>query len=221
MTNRFLILETSRQPGFVAVGEGPNVLGAERLDEARRHARDLVPAANRLLTSIGTSSRDLAGVIVSIGPGSYTGLRVGVMSAKMLAYATGCSLIGVETFRAYAEQAPADVDRAIVIADAQQDKIYVQTFTRSPAGWTGDELTIRPFAEWTCDAAVAGPGLDVFGPRIPSRQLPGNLRPETLLSLGWSAFQNGRRDDPFALEPIYLRPSSAEETWARKNPGRG
>src|SRR5206468_351809 len=87
---RLLILETSSQAGQVALAAGERLLGVRRLDEARRHARDLAPAVRELLVEQGWRPRDLHGVVVSRGPGSYTGLRVGIMSAKALAYATGC-----------------------------------------------------------------------------------------------------------------------------------
>lgn len=226
MSLRLLLLETSHQPGLVALAEGDRVLGERSLDQARRHARDLVPAAKELLAERAWSPRDLQGVIVGIGPGSYTGLRVGIMSAKTLAYATGCALIGVETFAAIAWQAPAEAMRLAVISDGQQGKIYVQHFSRSPSGWSIDDaLAIRPFAEWlaTCpaDTWVSGPGLETFLDRVPTRQsvVPRpdwSPRAEALLALGLTAYRSGRRDDPFALEPLYLRPSSAEELWAKR-----
>ncbi len=147
---RLLLLETSGRGGFVALAEGPTLRGVRRLDEARRHARDLAPATAELLAAQGWKARDLHGVVVGRGPGSYTGLRVGIMSAKTLAYAVGCALVAVDTFAVVAEQAPDAVRRMDVLADAQQDKVYVQAFGarrtvggrwrrwrcgRSPTGW--------------------------------------------------------------------------------------
>src|SRR5262249_5318634 len=125
---RSLLLETSQQPGFVALGEGANLLEVRRLDEARRHARDLAPAVAELLAHERWKPRDMDGVLVSRGPGSYTGLRVGVMSAKTFAYATGCALVALETFAVIASQAPAEIKQLTVLADAQQDKVYIQNF---------------------------------------------------------------------------------------------
>src|SRR5207253_2080150 len=119
---------------------GQEMRGLRVLDEARRHARDLAPAVAALLAEQGWRPRDLHGVVVSRGPGSYTGLRVAVMSAKTLAYVTGCALLAVDTFAAVALQVPAEAARVDVLADAQQDKVYVQPFVREAGAW-------RPLAE--------------------------------------------------------------------------
>ena len=218
---RLLLLETSGRGGFIGLAEGAALRGLRRLEESRRHARDLAPATAELLAAQGWKARDLHGVVVSRGPGSYTGLRVGVMSAKTLAYAAGCALVGVDTFAVVAEQAPAEASRVDVLADAQQDKVYVQSFGREAGGWQPlDALTVWPFAEWlagrAAEAWVSGPGLHRWAARLPAGAPAVNAalwdpQPESLLQLGLARYTAGGRDDPFALEPLYLRPSSAEE----------
>jgi tRNA threonylcarbamoyladenosine biosynthesis protein TsaB len=218
---RLLILETSGRGGFVAVAEGAILRGIRRLDEARRHARDLAPATADLLAAQGWKARDLNAVVASRGPGSYTGLRVGIMSAKTLAYAVGCALVGVETFAVIAAQAPIEMKQLDILADAQQDKVYVQSFGPDGDGRRPlNALAVRPFAEWLAerdaDSWVSGPGLQRWAARLPTDAPTVDAalwdpRPETLLQLGLARYTVGQRDDPFALEPLYLRPSSAEE----------
>jgi tRNA threonylcarbamoyladenosine biosynthesis protein TsaB len=224
---RLLILETSGKAGAVALASGSEILAVQHLDEARRHARDLAPVTASLLAERSWSPRDLAGVVVSLGPGSYTGLRVGVMSARTLAYATGCALIGIGTFAAIACQAPEAVDRLDVIADAQQDKVYAQPFARSASVWRPTApLAVKPFAAWLAgrEARVAGPGLRRWAPHLTDCECltPEDCwdpRPESLLQLGLARYLAGERDDVYSLEPLYLRPSSAEEQWqARQTP---
>ena len=225
---RFLSLETSGRVGQVALAEGDQVRGVRRLDEARRHARDLAPAVKDLLDRQGWRPRDLQAVIVSRGPGSYTGLRVGLMSAKTLAYATGCAVLAIDTFAAIARQAPDETLRLDVLADAQQDKIYVQPFRRAAPGAdlaAVGPLTIQPVDEWLpwlpAGAWVSGPGLRKYEGRLPagvclvdvSRR---ELQPESLLQLALARYLRGERDDLWSVEPLYLRPSSAEEQWDRK-----
>jgi tRNA threonylcarbamoyladenosine biosynthesis protein TsaB len=220
---RLLVLETSGRVGQVALAEGRQVRAARRLDEARRHARDLVPAVRDLLADLSWQPRDLAGVIVSRGPGSYTGLRVGIMSAKALTYATDCALLAIETFSAIAQQAAEEVIRVDVLADAQQDKIYVQRFgRRAPGEHQSPEspLHIEPFSAWLAqrekEVWVSGPGLRGREGRLPpeTRVVDAafwEARPESLLALGVSRYLQGERDDVWTVEPLYLRPSSAEE----------
>jgi tRNA threonylcarbamoyladenosine biosynthesis protein TsaB len=215
---RFLIVETSYRVGKVALALGEAIVAERALDESRRHARDLAPATQELLTQQGWRARDLDAVIVSCGPGSYTGLRVGLMSAKMLAYATGCTFLAVETFQAIHEHVPAEHQNIDVIADAQQNNIYAQRF-----GAHAEPLTIVPLELWLESAlarhvAVTGPGLESFADRLAPALtiLPRETwqaQPSSLLKIGRARFLNGERDDPFVVEPLYLRASSAEEKW--------
>jgi tRNA threonylcarbamoyladenosine biosynthesis protein TsaB len=215
---RLLILETSGRVGQVGLAEGETLLAARRLDEARRQARDLAQAVAELLAEVGWKPRDISAVVVSRGPGSYTGLRVGVMSAKAFAYAAGCPVLAIDTFAAIAAQAPPEADPLDVIADAQQQKVYVQRFEHcAPAS----SLTIRPVAEWLAAAPapwVSGPGLRLHRAGLPANvsaveEAQWDPRPESLLALALRRWADDERDDPFAVEPLYLRPSSAEEQW--------
>lgn len=226
---RLLLIETSGRAGCVALALGGELRGVRRLDEARRNARDLAPATAELLATQRWRPRDVQAVVVSRGPGSYTGLRVGLMSAKAFAYATGCALVAVDTFAVIASQAPQAVTRLDVLADAQQDKVYVQSFGRTAEGWRPlNPLAIQVFAAWLArrepTAWVTGPGLNRWGEHLPADvpvvEVPAREpTPEALLRLGLARYEAGQRDDVGSLEPLYLRPSAAEEQWdARRAP---
>lgn len=236
MEPRVLILETSGRAGSVALAEGKTLLCTRRLDETRRHARDLAPAVRELFRTQGWKPRDVQAVFVSRGPGSYTGLRIGITSAKVFAYATGCALIGIDTFSAIAMQVPLGPDgpsspsnmgsQVDVLADAQQDKIYVQRFLSAVPQ---TPLAIVTVADWLVQPQhsgwVTGSGMRVLRDRLPATfrvvaEDHWDPRPESLLCLGLERFRRGERDAPFALEPCYLRPSSAEEKWAGKKTGK-
>lgn len=223
MLPRLLLLETSTRTAAVALAHGDTLLSERHLDETRRHARDLAPTIAALLRDQGWRPTDLAAVLVSHGPGSYTGLRVGLMTAKALAYATGCALLAIDTFAAIAAQSPPDCDAVDVLGDAQQQSVYAQSFSRASQGWLPvSELSIVPFADWLArrrpDARVTGPGVTKWLAELPETVA---LVPEparcpgvaSLLTLGLARYRNGGRDDPFAVEPRYLRPSSAETQW--------
>jgi tRNA threonylcarbamoyladenosine biosynthesis protein TsaB len=231
MFENWLLIETSGRVGKVGLARGGGLARAAELDATRRHARDLTAAVDALLRAESLGSRDLTGVMVSVGPGSYTGLRVGVMTAKALAYATGCRLVPVGTFAAIAEQAPAEADVLWVIADALQGQVYVQRFERKPE--TGrlvpshGDVTIGPVEEWLnwlpWGVWVSGPGVKVYA----DRNIPQNchLAPEAdrepsvagLFAAG-QHIPPATREDVFALEPLYLRGSSAEEKAKKEKP---
>lgn len=226
--HKLLIIETSGSIGQVALARGAEVCARRELDGARRHARDLAPALQELLREQSWRPADITAILVSRGPGSYTGLRVGIMSAKTFAYATGSILLGLETFTAIARQISSRAGSFLdVIADAQQEKVYRQRYALSEgrAPTAQGPLAILPLSQWLGElmpgVVVSGPGLREHGQRLPAHvqvveQRLWDPQPESLLELGLERLAQGEHDDPFALEPLYLRASSAEEKWEQR-----
>lgn len=220
MTGNWLILETSGRVGQVGLARGGIVVRAAALDERRRHARDLSVAVSSILEAEQLRPSELNGVVVGRGPGSYTGLRIGLMSAKALVYALGCELRAVDTFAAIAAQAPPGARNFWVIADALQGQIYAQPFTRQELSWRpAGELRIDPFDVWSARIQagdrVSGPGVTEYRERIPGigsvvPDADREPRIESLFLVG-AQLQELSREEVFALEPLYLRGSSAEE----------
>jgi tRNA threonylcarbamoyladenosine biosynthesis protein TsaB len=229
MGDAWLLIETSARAGRLGLARGDGVVGRFDLDPARRHARDLAAGVERLLADAGLTARGLAGVMVGVGPGGYTGLRVGLASAKALAYAVGCPLVAVPTFHAIAEQAPSEVASLLVVADALQGLAYVQRFARRDGVWMpADELRIALAADWLPWAAgdvwLSGPGLVAHSSLVPchARVVPESDREprvEGLLRAG-RRLTPVTREELFRLEPLYLRGSSAEEK-AKSSVGSG
>jgi len=207
----WLIIDTSGRQGRLALADEQGIRVEARLDDQRRHARDLTGTIQTLTEQLGIAVAQLAGVMVSIGPGSYTGLRVGVISAKVLAYATGCRLIGVPTFEAIAQR-HAHEPVVEVIGDAQQKRVYYQRFEQGQSG----SLSILSHAEWLQkhhpEALVTGPGVVLFEAEWPDtiRRTP---QPECDARCEdyWSLRDRQTDADGWTLEPIYLRGSYAEE----------
>jgi len=129
-------LETSRREASLALGVGETMLHAELGPAA--HARDLVPALERLLAAAGVERRggklSLAAVIVGLGPGSYTGLRVGIATAQALARASGATLHGIPSFEAlaFAELEPGE--EGTVAMDARAGRFYHARYRRVSDG---------------------------------------------------------------------------------------
>ena len=214
--DRVLILETSGRVGQVALASGDRVLAEERLTEARRRASDLALVTDRLLKDRGWKARELTDVIVGLGPGSYTGLRVGLASAKALAYATGCQFFGVETFAAIALRASPEFSEISVVADALQGKVFRRDYRRNGALTPLCPLQIVTKDDWLKSfrpgLVASGPAAGLFDvPRVGETEC--EPRPIDLLKAVQTCPWAGTAD-VWRAEPLYLRGSSAEEKVA-------
>ena len=220
MLERLLVIETSGKIGHVGLATGTQVLAERTLNEARRHARDLASYCRELLAGQNWKPTDLTAVVICQGPGSFTGLRVGLASAKTLAYALGCPLLAVPTFDAIVEAMHETTGTIDVVADALQGMIYTARYSRSVGDWEHVEpLQIRLMRDWaaTLDAAttVTGPGSVLVQAVLPDgvAVAPPERHHATLAGLTRCAVRHPERyrADPWYVEPIYLRGSSAEE----------
>jgi tRNA threonylcarbamoyladenosine biosynthesis protein TsaB len=215
-------IETSGPVGSVALCRGTECLSEVCLEEApRRHAQTLVSQIGALLSQAGHTVRDLGAIAVSVGPGSFTGLRVGVVCAKTVAYATGCRLAAVDTLRTIAANSPAEVDRVHVIADALRGDAYVATYRLSGGIWNAEHPpTIAAARQWLAERTpgevISGPGLGSYAQFVPRhcRQLPAETwtpRAQLIARLGGEQLERGDTADCATLVPFYLRRSAAEE----------
>ena len=120
----------------------------------RRHGRDLVPSIRDLLGLAGLQAADLTTIGVGIGPGSYTGLRVGIMAAKTLAYATGASLHSLDSLEFFARAAATSSPWVSVLSDAQRGDFHVADFFRiesaAPLLRQGPVRIATPSGTWCC-----------------------------------------------------------------------
>ncbi|MFT3881243.1 MAG: tRNA (adenosine(37)-N6)-threonylcarbamoyltransferase complex dimerization subunit type 1 TsaB [Gemmatales bacterium] len=228
MTNpvdaRLLLIETSGTVGRVGLGLGEALLAEAILENSRQHTRDLIPQCKRLCEENHWKPTDLDAIAVSIGPGSYTGLRVGIMTAKALAYALNKSLIAVPTFDVIAWQcfqAQPQLNALQVIADGQQDRVYVQQLANDMTILS--PLSILIGEQWRASliagSTLTGPGLRQQQDKLPSTVIIldeplWDPKLPSLLTLGHRHLLEKKFADSFRLEPLYLRASSAEEQWA-------
>ena len=223
-------VETSGMIGAVALRRAGETVESVSLQQAgRRHAQTLVAEVDALLRRAGVTSQQLEVVSVSIGPGSFTGLRVGVVFAKTLAYAIGCRLAAVDTFRAIAAARPADVSEVFVVSDAQRGDLFVGRYSLGDSA-SGPmrlgEIAIESITNFChrvqeitasrTDIAITGPAAATLQTALPPsvRVLAAELqlpRAEFIAALGEQQALVGELSDPWLLEPFYLRRSAAEE----------
>lgn len=223
-----LALDTSTLHAALALVRADGRRSFATPDSARRHGRSLVPALRDLLAEAGLAPSDLGAIAVGLGPGSYTGLRIGLTAAKVLAYATGCDLVGIDSLELLARNAPADAIRIAVIADAQRRDLYEAAFERPAPGEAPARVAptrVVSQAEWSAGLVpgtlALGPGLDRLSSPLPDGIAalgPPADRPDPdrLADLALDAVRAGGRLDPWSVEPVYLRRSAAEEQWDRK-----
>lgn len=126
---RILSIETSTSICSVAIHEQGELLALAEIMEPGAHAEKLVSLVDAALKQANLRLVDLAAVAVSQGPGSYTGLRIGVSTAKGIAYALDIPLIGINTLQAMAaSQSIAEGEYVVAVLDARRKEVYTQTF---------------------------------------------------------------------------------------------
>lgn len=218
-------IETSGTIGSVAVLRDGVLLAERTLGETgRRHARTLIAELDELLKGENIGPKTVDDVAVSIGPGSFTGLRVGVVAAKCWAFVTGCRVLGVGTFEAVAVMLETSATTAWIIDDALRGDLYVQKCERDNRGWRPvTDVSLMPLDAWLQSTrpgeTVSGPNAAKWSAEIAAKGLllaPVDAhRPSAanVARCGFVAASAGRFDDPFQLVPLYIRRTAAEEKF--------
>ena len=132
---RVLAVDTSTMAGGVALVDGERVIGESLLDVRTTHSERLMLAVDRVLGDAGWAPRTLDGLAVAIGPGSFTGLRIGVAAVKGLALALKCPVAAVPTLDAMAAQLPWASRPVCAILAARRDEVYASLYR-----WDGSAM---------------------------------------------------------------------------------
>ena len=228
---RALAIETSSRVGSIAAVEDGRVLADEQFEHGLQHAAQIVPIIDRLTRARGWSPRELEELYVSAGPGSFTGLRIGITLAKTLALASGVKLVAVPTVRVLVENAPSDARHVVIVLDAKRDQIFTARFERVGEAWVEREpAQLSSVHEML---ARSPRPVHLLGEGIPYHQkflenLPSDVvvtpmeswRPHAsvVAKLGDEMARRGQFVDADRFTPIYIRKPEAEEKWeaARK-----
>jgi tRNA threonylcarbamoyladenosine biosynthesis protein TsaB len=215
--------------GSVAALEGELVAEME-LDSARRTAQTLVPALDVLLRKVAWKPQEVDLVAVTQGPGSFTGLRIGVTTAKTFAYACGAAIVGVNTLAAIARQVPASSGRLWVVMNAERDQLYTAAYEWQESRWHEIKPTcIRDNETWLQsldrNTLVSGPGLCSLKQRIPTTipivpESDWFPRARSVGAEGLQLFHSGQQSDCWSLLPNYFRESAATEKAQNQATGK-
>jgi len=202
-------LDTATPAVTVAVCDGTRVLAESTAPDDRRHGELLAPALGSVLREAGVTVADLAGVAVGVGPGPFTGLRVGLVTARMLGAVLGVPVHGVCTLDALALDAGIDGPFRVA-TDARRKEVYWAAYDGSSALTRVDGPHVARPAEVAWEGPVVGPGPQLYPDAFPDGRPP--LRPSAAALCRWVA--DGRPTlDP---SPLYLRRPDAKEPAPRK-----
>lgn len=219
-----LCIETGTDVCSVGIARDGVLLSLRESDEGRDHARKVGVFVDELLHETGIAPDDLDAVAVGKGPGSYTGLRIGVSFAKGLCYGLQKPLLAVGSLDALVEVAREDYEAGIIsvdrweearlcpMVDARRMEVYAQIFDAKGEALTGvsaEVITAESFAEWRNN----GRPFVIFGngARKCAEVLPGATFVEVtpsargLARLAWKALDEGRKEDIAYFEPFYLK----------------
>ncbi|QDT37831.1 tRNA (adenosine(37)-N6)-threonylcarbamoyltransferase complex dimerization subunit type 1 TsaB [Stratiformator vulcanicus] len=222
-------IETSVRPGSLALMSDGQLLEERLIErEGRRQAQAIVSEAKALTLAHGYSLNEVGLIGVSHGPGSFTGLRVGITFAKTLAYAIGCRLVAVATPEVIAHQSRCDETQCVVMIDAQRGDVFAQRFEKIDSMWRATSpMRVLSANQVLSDVAEDGGSILLTGPGRPRGdatkpdtgfQVADDVQAvpmaATVARLSIDTQRNCDACDPFELEPLYVRVSAAEE----KNP---
>ena len=226
---RALALETSGRVGSVALVLDGAVVAEEQFPHGLKHAAGIIPILDRLCRVQGWAPREVEEVYVSAGPGSFTGLRVGITVAKSLAFATGAKLVAVPTADVLARNAPPGWQNLVVVLDAKREQIFTAVFSNE----SGEPVAREPAHLDALAAVLArtprpvhllGEGIPFHDKFIPKGD-PGVIvtgaelwqaRAAAVAHLGHALARQGQFSDPDRLAPLYVRRPEAEEKFEAK-----
>ena len=227
-------IETSGKVGSVAVVEGRRVVAVERFPHGLRHAAEIVPILDRLIRGGGWGPKDIQNIYVSAGPGSFTGLRIGITVVKTMALAGGAKIVAVPTVRVLAANAPIDAKHVIIVLDAKRDQIFTARFERDGHEWVEreaahlDSLT-GMLGRSPRPVFLLGEGIPYHEKFVPKDDAgvivtPADCWParaEAVAEIGMGMAERGEFADAFTLAPTYVRRPEAEEKSEEKRSSSG
>lgn len=241
---RILALETATSSCTVAVTDGSDLRAELTLQVPRAHSTRLMPLIAQAISESGIAKTDLDGIAVGIGPGSFTGLRIGLATAKGLAFALGKPCVGVPTLKAMAYGTGAQLGLVVPMLDAKREEVFAAVYaagTTDPATWVellppahmslaalGEAVqSLRAglrhswqFVTLCGDVAAKYAGRLGLEEDVVRLAPAGSMLPRAwaVAAVGQEMLVRGAGVDPEVLAPVYLRKSEAETLWeARKS----
>jgi len=243
----YLAMDTSTNVLTVAVANKNNIIAEYSTNLKKDHALRLMPAIDNILRDTGIKVSDLTGIIVANGPGSYTGLRIGVSTAKAMSWALNIPVVSVSSLSVIARSVKYFDGLIVPIIDARRGQVFTGIYSNSKYNsgrsieWENIESDrIVLMTDWLefieqklkqKDVPVIFTGNDVdiytdlieqaFGSGdrkvLVSEHSSQASRAGELIELGIQLFKSGTNHDAKSLAPEYLRLAEAEYNWLKEN----
>ncbi|MDD5450583.1 MAG: tRNA (adenosine(37)-N6)-threonylcarbamoyltransferase complex dimerization subunit type 1 TsaB [Desulfovibrionales bacterium] len=229
---KILAVDTSTHTGSAALTDNGAVLAEYSLFSNETHSRRLLQAVEHLLAQTGLAFNDIDGLAVAIGPGSFTGIRIGLATFKGLALATGKPVVGISSLDALAANFPVADRPVFPVIDARKKEVFTAAYYPNEDGRlikTSPELALSPQDLVTRikeRVILVGDGARSYGEFF-KKELgdkaffaPGPfsfIRASNVAFLAAEKFKAGEQADIVTMVPAYIRPSEAELKWAEKD----
>lgn len=230
-----LALDTSASVAVAVLGDDGGALARREAPERRRHAEALTPLIHEALAEAGLDPAELTAVAVGTGPAPFTGLRVGLVTARSFAFALGIPVLGVPSLDAIAAQAVADLglrpdDELLAASDARRREVYWARYRivahEGPRGVAVLHTIAGPqvgpassAADHAVDAVVVGEGAALY-PEFLDLAPDAPLIPDAVV-LGRLALVRQAAGEDLPTEPLYLRRPDVHVAGARKRVSDG
>jgi len=227
-------IETSTKTGSVAVVSDTGVIAQYSLNIEVTHSERLMSTVDRVLKDTGIAVADMDGYAVAIGPGSFTGLRIGLAAVKGLALVTGKPVAAVPTLRALAWNLPYAAYPLCPLLDARKNEVYAALYRYDgpmlaqmmpesvlPLSRLAEQITGKVVMTGEAALLFQGNIEKLFGDRAliapRSAVLPSAA---SVAEIGLAMIRNNEISDPDSLTPLYIRRPEAEVLWEKKAQSR-
>ena len=229
-----LAIDTATQVSSVAVLKEGRLLAELTMQGKLTHSETLLPHIEQVLKMAAVAKEERTGIAVSNGPGSFTGLRIGLAAAKAMSYVLGIPLVGVSTLQALAYQLPAPGVRVMCLLDAQKGNAYVESYRwENNSLQVVDSVQVAKITDIVAACANMNEQVILLGDAVQKKvagklELPANVsvapphivmpRAACVAMLGQAKLMAGETDNVMDLEPVYIRRSEAEVLWEKRHP---
>ncbi|MCG7339942.1 tRNA (adenosine(37)-N6)-threonylcarbamoyltransferase complex dimerization subunit type 1 TsaB [Staphylococcus sp. ACRSN] len=211
----YLLIDTSNQPLSVAVVRDKQVLSEINTNIKKNHSIQLMPSIQQVLADSDIEKNDIDAIVIAKGPGSYTGLRIGVTVAKTLAYALNAELYGVSSLKALAATLENEKGLIVPLFDARREAVYAGVYKK-----INDELVnviedqyipiealLEQLHELSLDYTFVGPDTDHLQELLDGKCVP------NLPQAKYMKDMIGEPEDIHQFTPNYIKISEAERNW--------